>query len=171
MAQYYSECQYKGSYGIWQYTSTWSIGGKDFDGNWAYKDYPSIVKAMTGEKTPEKEEDDMTAEEVKRSPWRPSRSMWPHRPKRIPLKWAKSAVEEVKAAKVMNGDDTGAFRPESIVKRDGLAQTIVNYTNSELLADRVEEIVEDVLENRSNTESPWAPYWYSGAFLVFADHW
>ena len=66
VAQYYSECQYKGSYGIWQYISTWSIGGKDFDGNWAYKDYPSIVKAMTGEKTPEKEEDDMTAEEVKK---------------------------------------------------------------------------------------------------------
>lgn len=85
--------------------------------------------------------------------------------------WAKNAVEEVKAAKVMNGDDTGAFRPESTVKRGELAQTIVNYTNSELLADRVEEIVEDVLENRSNTESPWAPYWYSGAFLVFADHW
>lgn len=58
--------QYKGTYGIWQYTSTWSIGGKDFDGNWAYKDYPSIVKAMTGEKTPEKEEDGMTAEEVKK---------------------------------------------------------------------------------------------------------
>ena len=50
VAQYYSECQYKGSYGIWQYISTWSIGGKDFDGNWAYKDYPSIVKAMTGKK-------------------------------------------------------------------------------------------------------------------------
>ena len=33
VAQYYSECQYKGSYGIWQYTSTWSIGGKNFDGN------------------------------------------------------------------------------------------------------------------------------------------
>lgn len=148
VAQYYSECQYKGSYGIWQYISTWSIGGKDFDGNWAYKDYPSIVKAMTGEKTPEKEEDDMTAEEVKKIALEAIQEYVAAQAKKDTPEWAKSAVEEVKAAKVMNGDDTGAFRPESTVKRDELAQTIVNYTNSELLADRVEEIVEDVLENR-----------------------
>ena len=148
VAQYYSECQYKGSYGIWQYTSTWSIGGKDFDGNWAYKDYPSIVKAMTGEKTPEKEEDGMTAEEVKKIAREASQEYVAAQAKKDTPKWAKNAVEEVKAAKVMNGDDTDAFRPESTVKRDELAQTIVNYTNSELLADRVEEIVEDVLENR-----------------------
>ena len=171
VAQYYSECQYKGSYGIWQYISTWSIGGKDFDGNWAYKDYPSTVKAMTGEKTPEKEEDDMTAEEVKKIALEAIQEYVAAQAKKDTPEWVKSAVEEIKAAKVMNGDDTGAFRPESTVKRDELAQTIVNYTNSELLADRVEEIVEDVLENRSNTESPWAPYWYSEAFLVFADHW
>lgn len=148
VAQYYSECQYKGSYGIWQYTSTWSIGGKNFDGNWAYKDYPSIVKAMTGEKTPEKEEDGMTAEEVKKIALEAIQEYVAAQAKKDTPEWAKSAVEEVKAAKVMNGDDTGAFRPESTVKRDELAQTIVNYTNSELLADRVEEIVEDVLENR-----------------------
>ena len=147
VAQYYSECQYKGSYGIWQYISTWSIGGKDFDGNWAYKDYPSIVKAMTGEKTPEKEEDDMTAEEVKK----------------IAL--------EVKAAKVMNGDDTGVSgqnppssgtswpRPSSTTPIPNCWQT--GWRRSWRTCWRI----------GSNTESPWAPYWYSGAFLVFADHW
>ena len=43
VAQYNSTCTYNGTYGMWQYTSSLSIGGKDFDGNWAYKDYPSIT--------------------------------------------------------------------------------------------------------------------------------
>ena len=43
-AQYYSACQCEKPYGMWQYTDKWSIGGKDFDGNWAYKDYPSLTK-------------------------------------------------------------------------------------------------------------------------------
>ena len=90
----------------------------------------------------------MTAEEVKKIALEAIQEYVAAQAKKDTPEWAKSAVEEVKVAKVMNGDDTGAFRPESIVKRDGLAQTIVNYTNSELLADRVEEIVEDVLENR-----------------------
>lgn len=60
VAQYYTVCQYEKPFGMWQYTSTWSIGGKDFDGNWAYKDYPAIVRAMTGQTAPEtpKTEDD-----------------------------------------------------------------------------------------------------------------
>ena len=49
VAQYYKECQYDGPYGMWQYTNSWVIGGRNFDGNWAYKDYPSIIKAMSGE--------------------------------------------------------------------------------------------------------------------------
>lgn len=46
VAQYYSECQYKGEYGIWQYTDKLVIGGKNFDGNYAYKDYPEITKGQ-----------------------------------------------------------------------------------------------------------------------------
>lgn len=68
VAQYYTACQYEKPFGMWQYTSTWSIGGKDFDGNWAYKDYPAIVKAMNGQttpETPETEDDDMTEAQVK----------------------------------------------------------------------------------------------------------
>lgn len=48
VAQYNSTCQYKGSYGIWQFTSSLSIGGKNFDGNWAYKDYPSFTGGSSG---------------------------------------------------------------------------------------------------------------------------
>ena len=148
VAQWNSQLDYQGPVGLWQFTDRLMLNGKAFDGNWAYKDYPSTVKAMTGEKTPEKEEDDMTAEEVKKIALEAIQEYVAAQAKKDTPEWVKSAVEEIKAAKVMNGDDTGAFRPESTVKRDELAQTIVNYTNSELLADRVEEIVEDVLENR-----------------------
>ena len=48
VAQYYTECQYEGDYGIWQYTDKLVIGGKNFDGNWAYKDYPEITKDQEG---------------------------------------------------------------------------------------------------------------------------
>lgn len=43
VAQYYKECQHDGPYGMWQYTNSWVIGGRNFDGNWAYKDYPTIT--------------------------------------------------------------------------------------------------------------------------------
>lgn len=43
VAQYHKECQYQGSYGIWQYTDALEIGGQTFDGNWAYKNYPGIT--------------------------------------------------------------------------------------------------------------------------------
>ncbi len=43
VAQYHKECQYQGSYGIWQYTDALEIGGQTFDGNWAYKNYPAIT--------------------------------------------------------------------------------------------------------------------------------
>lgn len=44
VAQWASACTYGKPYGIWQYTDNWTIGGKAFDGNWAYKDYPSLTK-------------------------------------------------------------------------------------------------------------------------------
>ena len=47
---------YPGPVGIWQYTDRWVLGGKAFDGNLAYKDYPALT---AGE-----EEDDMTPEQV-----------------------------------------------------------------------------------------------------------
>ena len=43
VAQYNDECQYQGNYGIWQYTDKLEIAGQNFDGNWAYKDYPTIT--------------------------------------------------------------------------------------------------------------------------------
>lgn len=89
----------------------------------------------------------MTAEEVKKIALEAIQEYNAEQAKKATPKWAEDAVEAVKAAGVMSGDE-GGFRPESTVKRDELAQTIVNYTNSDMLADRVEEIVEDVLDNR-----------------------
>lgn len=43
VAQWNSECTYEEPYGMWQFTSTLNIGGKVFDGNYAYKDYPSLM--------------------------------------------------------------------------------------------------------------------------------
>ena len=55
VAQWNSTCDYQKPYGIWQFTDRWSIGGKNFDGNYAYKDYPALTggaeqeEAMTEE--------------------------------------------------------------------------------------------------------------------------
>lgn len=128
VAQYYSECQYKGSYGIWQYTSTWSIGGKNFDGNWAYKDYPSIIKAMNGEKEPEKEEDDLTKEEVKKI----ARQEIVDYLKELGEKpasdgWGEEAVTWAKDHGVAAGDPNGNMRPRSLITREESMKMIQNY--------------------------------------------
>lgn len=56
VAQWNATLDYPGPVGIWQYTNRWVLGGKAFDGNLAYKDYP----ALTGGE----EEDGMTPEQV-----------------------------------------------------------------------------------------------------------
>jgi len=43
VAQWATSCSYSKGYGMWQFTDGLQIGGKDFDGNWAYKDYPSLT--------------------------------------------------------------------------------------------------------------------------------
>lgn len=45
VAQYHSVCQYGGNYGMWQYTSSGSVGGySGLDMNQCYRDYPAIIK-------------------------------------------------------------------------------------------------------------------------------
>ena len=46
VAEYGSKCNYSGSYGMWQYSSKGSVPGVsgNCDMNWAYKDYPAIIK-------------------------------------------------------------------------------------------------------------------------------
>lgn len=133
VAQYYSQCQYKGSYGIWQYTSTWSIGGKNFDGNWAYKDYPSIIKAMNGETKPEpepEEEKELTETQVKAIAKAAAReeieAYFQELAKKPVSSWAKDAVNFVKEEGLMNGDADGQFRPQSFITRQEVAAVLKN---------------------------------------------
>lgn len=128
VAQYYKECQYKGSYGIWQYTNSWVIGGRNFDGNWAYKDYPSIIRAMNGEKEPEKEEDDLTKEEVKKI----ARQEIVDYLKELGEKpasdgWGEEAVVWAKEHGVAAGDPNGNMRPRSLITREESMKMIQNY--------------------------------------------
>lgn len=44
VAQYNPTCGLKKPYGMWQFTDKLMIGGKAFDGNWAYKDYPALAE-------------------------------------------------------------------------------------------------------------------------------
>ena len=128
VAQYYKECQYKGEYGIWQYTNSWVIGGRNFDGNWAYKDYPSIIKAMNGEKEPEKEEPDLTEAEVKKLARQEIEAYFAELDKKPVSSWAKDAVEFVQKEGLMNGDADGSFRPQSFITRQELAAVLENLS-------------------------------------------
>lgn len=52
VCQWNNVLTYEGSVGIWQYTDKLKIGGKTFDGNWAYKDYPAIIGGTAPAKKP-----------------------------------------------------------------------------------------------------------------------
>lgn len=125
VAQYYSECQCEKPYGIWQYTDAWSIGGRNFDGNWAYKDYPALVKAMNGEK--EEEEVAYTYEDFKAHMQRYEAEL----AKKPVASWAQEAVDFVKAQGLMNGDTDGNFRPQSYITRQEVAAVLKNASEKE----------------------------------------
>ena len=55
VAQWNNVCEYAKPYGVWQNTDRLTIGGKTFDGNFAYKDYP----ALTGAAKKKEEESEM----------------------------------------------------------------------------------------------------------------
>ncbi len=123
VAQYYKECQYDGPYGMWQYTNSWVIGGRNFDGNWAYKDYPSIIKSMNGETKPElepEEEKELTETQVK------AIANFQELAKKPVSSWAKDAVDFVKEEGLMNGDADGQFRPQSFITRQEVAAVLKN---------------------------------------------
>ena len=121
VAQWNSSCTYKKAYGIWQYTDKLVIGGKNFDGNWAYKDYPSIIKAMNGET--EEEDDEMLTYDQ----WKDYMERYEQeKAKEKVSSWAKDAVEFVQKEGLMNGDADGSFRPQSNVTRQELAAVLKN---------------------------------------------
>ena len=121
VAQWNSSCTYKKAYGIWQYTDKLVIGGKNFDGNWAYKDYPSIIKAMNGET--EEEDDEMLTYDQ----WKDYMERYEQeKAKEKVSSWAKDAVAFVQAEGLMNGDADGSFRPQSFITRQEVAAVLKN---------------------------------------------
>lgn len=127
VAQYYSECQYKGSYGIWQYTSTWSVGGKNFDGNWAYKDYPSIIRGMTGGEDT-KEEPELTEAQVRKIA-REELQAYQNELAKKPASdgWGEKAQAWAVEQGVIQGDPDGNLRPRSHITREEAEQMLKNY--------------------------------------------
>ncbi len=56
VAQYYTRCEYTGSYGMWQYTSSASVPGivGNVDMNECYTDYPGIISGSVSPEKPTK---------------------------------------------------------------------------------------------------------------------
>lgn len=125
VAQWNSTCTYKKPYGIWQYTDKLVVSGKNFDGNWAYKDYPSIIKAMS---EPEKEELELTEAEVKEIARREIEAYFGELAKKPAADWAQEAVEFVQAEGLMHGDAEGGFRPQSFIARQEVAAVLKNLS-------------------------------------------
>lgn len=48
IAQWHTNCEYKGLYSVWQYTNSGHVNGINgrVDLNYCYKDYPSIIKTL-----------------------------------------------------------------------------------------------------------------------------
>ena len=137
VAQYYSECQYQGNYGIWQFTDSWNIAGQNFDGDWAYKDYPSIIKAMS---EPEKEEPEVayTYDDWKAHNARHADDV---AKQAASEGWGESIMAWAKENGIMAGDPDGRMRPRSTITREEEAQTLKNLLESEAFAAKVWEIL------------------------------
>lgn len=116
VAQWAPQCDYGGGHGLWQFTDHWVIGGRAFDGDVAYRDFP----ALTGGK----EQDGMSYDDFKAMMARYCREQGA----KAVSTWAAPAVEAARAQGLMQGDEDGRFRPHSWVTRQELAQVLCNYS-------------------------------------------
>ncbi len=128
VAQWSDSCDYRKNYGIWQYTDRLVIAGKTFDGNWAYKDYPAMVQAMSGAG---KEEPEMTEAQIKEIAAKAIEEYFAKLAAKPTSDWAQEAVSFVQAEGLMNGDAEGGFRPQSPITREEVATVLQNaFQNS-----------------------------------------
>lgn len=122
VAQWNSSCTYGKAYGIWQYTDKLVIGGKNFDGNYAYKDYPAIVQGMNQPEEEEEEETMLTYDQ-----WKDYMERYQEeQANKAVSDWAQEAVDFVKAQGYMSGDTDGNFRPQSPITRQEVAAVMQN---------------------------------------------
>lgn len=92
VAQWSSQLDYKKPFGIWQFTDQLVLGGRKFDGNWAYKDYPALTAG--------KEEDSMTEAEVIKLARAEAQKVYRENEEKYKTiaslpSWARAAVEQV----------------------------------------------------------------------------
>lgn len=92
VAQWSGSLDYPGPVGLWQFTDRWVIGGKAFDGDWAYKDYPALTQG--------KEDTAMTQEEVTRLARQAAQQVYNENETKYKTleslpDWARPAVEQV----------------------------------------------------------------------------
>ncbi len=111
VAQYNAVCDYKKPYGMWQFTDGWEIGGKRFDGNWAYRDYPALTRGK-------EEEDGMTKADVLKI----IREYEAEKAEKPASRWAGPALEFCREKGILTGGADGDMRPQSYVTRQEAAQ-------------------------------------------------
>ncbi len=116
VAQWGDHCDYHKPYGLWQYTDKLVIGGKPFDANWAYKDYPALT---SGKK---KEENDMTKAEVLEI----IKQYESEKAKKAASQWAEKPLAYCKEHGLLVGDANGSMRPRSTITRQEVAQVLFN---------------------------------------------
>ena len=124
VAQWNSACTYPKPYGIWQYTDRLAIGVQVFDGNWAYKDYPAIIQAMSSQQ----EGASLTEADVKKLARQEMEAYFAELAQKPVSPWAQAAVESVLARGLMRGDADGSFRPQSFITRQEVAAVLENLS-------------------------------------------
>lgn len=114
VAQWNNVCEYKKEYGIWQFTDQLYIGGKRFDGNWAYRDYPSLSQ--------KREESALNEAQIRKIVQEEIAGYFIQQAKKPVSIWAQPAVAYCRENGIMNGDRDGTFRPQSFITRQESAQ-------------------------------------------------
>ena len=124
VAQWNSQLDYQGPVGLWQFTDRLMLNGKAFDGNWAYKDYPAIIQAMSSQQ----EGANLTEADVKKLARQEMEAYFAELAKKPVSPWAQAAVESVLARGLMRGDADGSFRPQSFITRQEVAAVLENLS-------------------------------------------
>ncbi len=146
VAQWAPQLDYPGA-GIWQYSDRGQIGGKIFDMNRAYRDYPAIING--------EDWTDMTAEQVAQLARKQAQEVYQENEQRYKTiddvpQWARAAVEEVYTRLGLRGMGSGQDK-----KLNGSATYVrALYVIWKLLEelDERERIVEELEQKETRQE-------------------
>lgn len=106
VAQWNSTLDYTGNVGLWQYSDSGVLLGKTFDLDYAFRDYPKIIREM-------EDNTDMTKEEVTALARQQALAVYREQEKRYPTidavpEWARAAVRQVYDALHLTGIGSAA---------------------------------------------------------------